>query len=172
MYLSDKSEKKDRPQGDAKGPFFEDFEIGQTLHHPNGRTITDVDNIWFTLLTCNTNQIHYNKNYAEKYYSDPPFNGRLVVNSMLLLSTILGLSVNETSKNGLMLGMKDWKVINPVFAGDTITAESSVLAKRESKSHPSMGIITVRTKGFKQGNVQIMEFERSFLVRKQEMKWG
>jgi len=73
-----------------KGPFFEDFKVGQTIKHPRGRTITDVDNIWFTLLTCNTNQIHFNKMYTKAYFSKPPFNGRLVVNSILVFAVVLG----------------------------------------------------------------------------------
>lgn len=171
MTLSGKSHEEQMPTSNEQGPFYEDFRVGALLRHTGGRTIMDADNIWFTLLTCNTNQIHYNKEYAEKYFSNPPFEGRLLVNSMFLLSTILGLSVNDTSKNGIMLGMKEWKVMEPTFAGDTITAESEVIAKRDSKSHPSMGIVTVRTRGFKQGTIQIMEFERSFMVRKSKHEW-
>ncbi|MDH2900820.1 MAG: MaoC family dehydratase [archaeon] len=158
-------------QREKDGPFYEDFKVGEVLRHSGGRTITDTDNIWFTLLTCNTNQIHYNKEYTEKYFANSPFDGRLVVNSLLVLSTVLGLSVNDTSKNGIMLGMREWKVTNPTFAGDTVHAESVVIAKRESKSHPSMGIVTVKTKGFKQKDTEVMEFERSFMVRKTNAEW-
>jgi len=70
-----------------------------------------------------------------------------------------------------MLGMTNWKVTHPTFAGDTIHARSEITGKRESVSHPSMGIVIVKTQGFKQGNIQIMEFERSFMVRKQDKKW-
>jgi itaconyl-CoA hydratase len=153
------------------GPFYEDFKIGDVLNHSGGRTITDADNIWFSLLTCNTNQIHINKEYAEENFSNAPFNGRLVVNSLLILSTVLGLSVNDTSKNGIMLGMANWKVLQPTFAGDTIHSSSEVISKRKSKSHPSMGIVTVKTRGFKQKDSLIMEFERSFMVRKRNEKW-
>lgn len=73
-------------QQDDHGPFYEDFRVGQEMRHIGGRTITDADNIWFTLLTCNTNQIHYNKEYTEKYFSNSPFDGRLVVNSLKLRS--------------------------------------------------------------------------------------
>jgi itaconyl-CoA hydratase len=156
---------------DLEGPFFEDFKMGAKLRHSGGRTITDTDNIWFSLLTCNTNQIHYNKEYAKNYFSDPPFNGQLVVNSLLTFSIVLGLSVNDTSKNGIMLGIKDWKATNPVFAGDTITSESDVIATRESKSHPTMGVVTVRSRGFKQGKIPVIEFERTFMVRRRDAKW-
>ena len=154
-----------------EGPFYEDFKEGATFHHSGGRTVTDTDNIWFSLLTCNPNPIHINQEYAKENFANPPFNGRLVVNSFFVLSTVIGLSVNDTSKNGIMLGLNNLKVTNPAFAGDTIYAESEIVGKRESESHSSMGIITVRTKGFKQGNVQVMEFERTFMVRKRNEKW-
>ena len=154
-----------------EGPFYEDFVVGQVLNHSDGRTITDTDNIWFTLLTCNSNQIHYNAEYTKENYSDPPFDGRLIVNSLFVMSIVIGLSVRDTSRSGIMLGMRNWKVTRPTFAGDTIHARTEITGKRESKSHPTMGIITVKTKGFKQDNVEIMEFERSFMIRKQNKKW-
>ncbi len=157
--------------GRDDGPSYEDFSIGEMLNHSGGRTITETDSIWFTLLTCNTNQIHLNKEYSEENFSNPPFDGRLVVNSLLVLSIVLGLSVSDTSKNGIMLGMTNWKVTRPTFAGDTIHAKSEITGKRESKSHPSMGIVTVKTRGFKQDGMPIMEFERSFMVRKRNQKW-
>jgi itaconyl-CoA hydratase len=154
-----------------EGPFYDDFKIGQALNHSGGRTITDTDNIWFTLLTCNSNQIHFNQEYVKQNFSDPPFEGRLVVNSLFVLSLVFGLSVGDTSKNGIMLGMTNWKVMHPTFAGDTIHSRSEVVEKRESKSHPTMGIVTVRTKGFNQNDALIMEFERAFMVRKSNQKW-
>ncbi len=160
--------------GDAsteEGPYYEDFSVGKMLQHYGGRTITDTDNIWFSLLTCNSNQIHTNQEYVKQNFSDPPFGGRLVVNSLLILSIVLGLSTQDTSKNGIMLGMADWKVVQPTFAGDTITSRSEVMAARESKSHPSMGIVTVKTRGYKQNESLVMEFERSFMVRKSHQKW-
>ena len=170
MPRSIKSRYENR-RGEDDGPFYEDFRVGDLLRHSGGRTITDTDNIWFTLLTCNTNQIHLNKEYVEEYFSGPPFHGKLVVNSFFILAIVLGLSVPDTSRNGIMLGMVNWKVMHPTFAGDTIHAASEVIARRESKSHPSMGIVTVKTTGFKQKNMAIMEFERSFMVRKQNQKW-
>ncbi|MCL5067219.1 MAG: MaoC family dehydratase [Thaumarchaeota archaeon] len=154
-----------------KGPFFEDFKVGQTIKHPRGRTITDVDNIWFTLLTCNTNQIHFNKMYTKVYFSKPPFNGRLVVNSILVFAVVLGLSVIDTSENGVMLGMTNWKVVEPTFASDTLTSQSTVTATRESKSHPEMGLVTVKTVGLKNGRNLVIEFERTFMVRKAGKQW-
>jgi itaconyl-CoA hydratase len=155
----------------SEGPFYEDLVEGQVLKHSQGRTITDTDNIWFTLLTCNANQIHFNRDYAEKNFSNPPFNGKLVVNSLLVLSIVVGLSVVDVSRTGIMLGITDWKITNPTFAGDTLYAESQILEKRESGSHPNMGIVTLRTKGFKQGGVQVMEFKRTVMIRKRGKPW-
>lgn len=156
---------------DDKGRFFEDFEAGQIFEHDLGRTVTDNDNIWFSLLTCNANQIHFNKDYALKYFSEPPFNGRLLVNAALTFSIIAGLSVADTSKNGIMLGLRDMKISNPVFDGDTLYAKSTVLSVRQSKSHPGMGIVVIKTEGYKQDNSNVIEFERTFLVRKRNKAW-
>ncbi|MDG6928713.1 MAG: MaoC family dehydratase [Nitrososphaerota archaeon] len=153
------------------GSFYEDFEVGRTRRHPQGRTLTDVDNIWFTLLTCNTNQIHFNSDYARRHFAKEPFDGRLVVNSFLTLATVVGLSVDETSRNGIMLAMKDMRVVHPVFAGDTIYAETTVLSKRESKSHRGMGIVEVRTAGLNQDGTKVLEFERTFMVRRRGGDW-
>ncbi len=155
----------------TEGRYFEDFKVGQVFKHSLGRTLTDNDNIWFTLLTCNTNPIHFNKDYAEKFFPGPPFNGRLVVNAALTFSIVAGLSVEDTSKHGVMLGLNNMKLTNPVFAGDTLYAKSEVMATRDSKSHPETGIITIKTTGYKQDNTIVIEFERTFLVRKSEKSW-
>lgn len=153
------------------GKYFEDFKKGQVMKHPLGRTITDADNIWFTLITCNSNPIHFNKDYAEKNFPGPPFNGRMTVNAVLTLAIVAGLGVGETSRHGIMLGLDKLKLTNPVFAGDTLYAESEVIETRESKTHEGMGIVTIRTRGLKQDTKQVIEFERSFLVRKRGQVW-
>lgn len=90
---------------------------------------------------------------------------------MLTFSIVLGLSVDDTSKNGIMLGVTDWKAVNPVFAGDTIHSESEVLEKRESRTHPNMGLVTILTRGFKQDGTPVIEFKRTFMVRKSQKEW-
>ncbi len=160
----------EKPNSDH-GRYFEDFKVGQRFQHAQGRTVTDTDNIWLTLLTCNTNPAHFNKDYCEKYYPGPPFNGRLLVNAALTFSIIAGLSVEDTSKYGMMLGLNNLKIPNPVFAGDTLYAQSEVLSARESKSHPEMGLVTIKTEGYKQDKTVIMEFERTFMVRKKGESW-
>jgi itaconyl-CoA hydratase len=154
------------------GPFYEDFVVGRKTRHPQGRSITDADNIWFSLLTCNSNQIHYNMDYAQKNFAAPPFNGKLVANSLLVFSIALGLSVEDTSKNGIMLGVTNLTIKNPTFAGDTIYSETEIIEKRESASHPTMGIVKVKTRGFNQRDTTVVEFERTFMVRKNGEKWA
>jgi acyl dehydratase len=153
------------------GPFFEDLRVGQKIVHKTGRTITDSDNIWFTLLTCNPNQIHFNRDYTEKNYSSPPFNGNLVVNSALTYSVVLGLTVADTSINGFMLGLQNMKMPNPVFAGDTLYAESEITSVRKSESHETMGIVSMRTKGVNQKRETVIEFERTFMIPLRGRTW-
>ncbi|ARM75533.1 MaoC family dehydratase [Acidianus manzaensis] len=155
----------------AEGPFFEDLKVGLKFKSKVGRTITDVDNIWFTLLTNNSNQIHFNKDYTEKYFKGEPFNGRLVVNGFLTLSIVAGLLVEETSQNGFMLGIDNVKFESPVFAGDTIYAEAEVIEARESKSRLGFGIVKIRTYGYNQRGEKIIEFDRVFMVRKKGSTW-
>ena len=144
------------------GRFFEDFEVGATYRHEPGRTLSEADNTWFTLLTMNQHPIHFDAEYASKTEF-----GRPLVVSTLTLAVLVGLSVADTSRNAVAnLGWKEIKLPKPVFAGDTLYAESTVLAKRESKSRPDQGIVTIRTLGRNQHREVVCEFERSFLVMK------
>jgi itaconyl-CoA hydratase len=144
------------------GRFFEDFEVGATYRHEPGRTLSEADNTWFTLLTMNTHPIHFDAEYAKRSEF-----GRPLVVSTLTLAVLVGLSVADTSRNAVAnLGWKEIKLPKPVFAGDTLYAESTVLAKRESKSRPDQGIVTIRTIGRNQHRDVVCEFERSFLVMK------
>jgi len=149
------------------GPFFEDFREGDVIKHAVGRTISETDNTWFTLLTCNTNQVHFNKDYAEKTFPEPPFYGRLLVDGMLTLAIVVGLSVEATSKNGIMLGLDDLKLPNPTFPGDTIYSESKVMTVRPSKSRPDAGIVEISTRGFKADGTTVVEFRRTIMVKRE-----
>ena len=145
------------------GRYYEDFEIGTVYEHRPGRTINDADNSWFTLLTMNTHPLHFDAEYA----SHSEF-GKPLVNSCLTLSMVAGMSVSDTSQKAIAnLGWTDIKMPHPVFVGDTLYAESEVLDKRESKSRPMQGIVTVRTTGTNQDDAVVMTYERSFLVPKQ-----
>jgi itaconyl-CoA hydratase len=154
----------DRPGGNPvrgwEGRFLEDFRVGDVYRHAHGRTITQTDNTWFTLLTNNTHDIHYNADYASRTEF-----GRPLVVSTLTLAIVTGLSVPDVSQNAVAnLGWENVRLTAPVFAGDTLYAESEVLEVRPSRSRPGQGIVRVRTKGLNQDGVVVMEFERSVLV--------
>jgi itaconyl-CoA hydratase len=152
-------------------PFFEDFKPGQKFKSRVGRTILDVDNVWFTLLTNNNNQIHFNQDYTSKFYPGEPFKGRLVVNGFLTLAVTAGLLVEYTSTSGFMLGLENVKFLNPVFSGDTIYAEAEVLEVRESRSREGFGIVKIRTWGVNQRGEKVVEFDRIFMIRKRNAVW-
>jgi itaconyl-CoA hydratase len=144
------------------GRHFEDFAVGDVYEHRPGRTISETDNVWFTLLTMNTHPLHFDHAYAAKSEFKQP-----LVNSCLTLSMVVGMSVSDVSQKAIgNLGWNDIKLTAPVFVGDTIYAESEVISKRESASRPGQGIVTVRTLGKKADGKQFMRFERTVLVPK------
>ena len=124
-----------------------------------GRTVLEADNVWFTLLTLNTNPIHFDASYAEKTEW-----GRPLVDSTFTLALVTGLSVVDVSERAVNLGWREVRLPAPVFAGDTIRAETEVLEKRESKSRPGQGVVTVRTRGLNQRDEIVIDFERTVLV--------
>jgi itaconyl-CoA hydratase len=147
-----------------RGRFYEDFTVGDVYRSWIGRTVTEADNTWFTALTMNTNQMHFNRVWAER----TEFRQPLVV-STFTLALVVGLSVRDTSENAVAnLGWSDIELPKPVFVGDTIWAESDVLAARESGSRPSCGIVTIKTRGVNQRAETVIEFTRSFLVFKRD----
>ena len=145
------------------GRYFEDFAVGDLYPHPIGRTVTQTDNIWFTLLTVNPNPIHFDAVYAAKTEF-----GRPLVDSTFTLALVTGLSVGDLSQNAINLGWDEVRLPHPVFDGDTLYARSEVLSVRESKSHPARGIVQVRTTGFNQTGVVVIEFRRTIMVYKRD----
>jgi itaconyl-CoA hydratase len=144
------------------GRYFEDYAVGDVYRHPFGRTINEADNTWFTLLTLNTNQNHFNADFAAR----APY-GRMIVNSGFTVALVLGLSVVDMSQNALLnLGWTDIKLTHPLFVGDTVYAESIVTETRESKSRPYAGIITMRTRGLNQDGEEIVSWVRSVMIYK------
>jgi itaconyl-CoA hydratase len=142
------------------GRWFEDFAVGDVFRSRLGRTITEVDNTWFTALTHNTNQVHFNRVFAEGTRF-----GRPLVNSCLTLALVTGLSVPDTSENGTAnLSWTDIRLPAPVFAGDTLWAESEVTDVRESRSNPDVGIVSIRTRGINQRGETVVEFRRTFMA--------
>jgi itaconyl-CoA hydratase len=141
------------------GRVFEDFEPGDVLEHQLGRTVTQTDNIWFTLLTVNNNPIHFDAAYASRTEFKRP-----LVDSTFTLALVTGLSVSDVSLNAINLGWDEVRLPAPVFEGDTLYAQSEVLETRTSKSRPTMGIVKLRTTGFNQDGVTVIEFLRTIMI--------
>lgn len=146
------------------GRYFEDFEVGDVYRHPLGRTLTAADNTWFTLLTMNTNQMHFNDHYASRSSF-----GRQLVNSGLTVAIVLGQSVTDISQNAIAnLGWEEINLSHPVFVGDTLYAESVVLELRGSKSRPYAGIVKCHTRGLNQDGDVCISWNRSVLVYRRD----
>jgi acyl dehydratase len=144
------------------GRFLEDFAVGEVYRHPLGRTISEADNTWFTLLTMNTHQSHFNAHYAE----GTPF-GRVLVNSGLTIALVLGQTVADVSQNAVAnLEMTDVRLTHPVFVGDTLYAESICTAVRDSRSRPEVGIVSTYTRALNQDGVECLAFRRSVMVNR------
>lgn len=138
---------------------YEELEVGAVYRSRFGRTVLEADNVWFTLLTLNTNPIHFDAQYAATTEWEKP-----LVDSTFTLALVTGLSVVDVSERAVNLGWREVTLPAPVFAGDTIRAETEILAKRESRSRPGSGVVTVRTRGLNQRDVVVIEFERTVLV--------
>jgi itaconyl-CoA hydratase len=138
---------------------YEELEVGAVYRSRHGRTVLDADNVWFTLLTMNTNPIHFDAEYAARTEWERP-----LVDSTFTLALVTGLSVEDVSERGVNLGWREVRLPAPVFAGDTIRAETEVLEKHESRSRPDFGIVVVRTRGLNQRDEVVIEFERSIML--------
>ena len=141
---------------------FEDFVVGDVYRSAFGRTVTETDNLLFTVLAMNTNELHFNEEAARATEWGKP-----LVNSTFTLALVLGLSVADTTQSGgVNLGWTEIRLPKPVFVGDTIRSETEVTAVRESASRPGQGIVSVRTRGHNQRGEVVCEFDRSFLIPK------
>lgn len=144
------------------GRFYEDFNVGDIYEHRPGRTITEADNTWFTLLTMNTHPMHFDAEYAK--HSEF---GKCIICSPLTVAIMVGMSVTDVSQKAIAnMGWTDIRMTHPLFAGDTLVSESEVLGKRESKSRPNAGLVTVKTTGFNQDKVLVCDFSRTILIPK------
>jgi len=152
----------ERRYRETSGLYWEDFQPGDVFEHRPGRTVLETDNLWFTLLTMNTQQVHFDAAYAAETEWK-----KMLVNSTLTLALITGMSVRTVSAKVVAnLGWDKVKATHPVFAGDTLYAESKVLSKRESKSRPTQGIVTGETRGINQNGAEVMSFERTMLIHR------
>ncbi|MDE0992155.1 MAG: MaoC family dehydratase [Rhodospirillales bacterium] len=147
---------------ESYGRYLEDFKVGDVYEHRPGRTISETDNSWFTLLTMNQHPLHFDVEYAAKSEFAKP-----LVNSCLTLSIVAGMSVSDVSQKTIAnLGWDTVRMPAPVFNGDTLYAESEVLGIRESKSRPTQGIVSIKTIGKNQKGVEVISFERTMLIPK------
>lgn len=147
---------------ETSGLYWEDFTEGDVFEHRPGRTVLDTDNVYFTLLTLNVQQVHFDAAYAAHTEWK-----RMLVDSTFTLALLTGMSVRTVSAKVVAnLGWDKVRATHPVFAGDTLYAESTVLSKRESKSRPTQGIVTVSTRGLNQDGHEVMSFERTMLVHR------
>ena len=147
-----------------RGRFYEDFQVGDVYRCRFGRTVTETDNQLFTHLTMNTNPLHFDAVYTSKTRW-----GKILVNSTFTLALIVGMSVPDVSENAVAnLGWDDVRLPNPVFIGDTLYCETEVLAKRESKSHPNAGIVTIRSRGVNQDGKVVIDFERNIMIYRRD----
>lgn len=144
-----------------QGRVFEDFEVGDVYPHALGRTVTQADNITFTLMTLNPNPIHF-----DAHYSAQTEWGKPLVDSTFTLALVTGLTVADVSQNAVNLGWDEVRLPAPVFEGDTIYAQSEVLETRESRSRPHQGIVKLRTIGYNQDGVVVISFTRTIMVYK------
>jgi itaconyl-CoA hydratase len=136
-----------------------ELEVGAVYRSRHGRTVLEADNVWFTLLTMNTNPIHFDAEYAATTEW-----GRPLVDSTFTLALVTGLSVEDVSERGINLGWDEVRLLKPVFAGDTIRSETEVLSKRMSQSRPRSGIVRVRTRGLNQREEIVISFERAIML--------
>jgi itaconyl-CoA hydratase len=138
---------------------YDELQVGAIHRSRFGRTVLEADNVWFTLLTLNTNPIHFDAEYAATTEWKRP-----LVDSTFTLALVTGLSVTDVSEHAVNLGWREVRLTAPVFAGDTIRAETEVLAKRESASRTGQGIVTVRTRGLNQRDEVVIDFERTIMM--------
>jgi len=145
-----------------KGHRYEDFDIGRRFEHHWGRTINHGDNSLFTSVTLHFNPLYTNAEFA-RAHGHPD----VVVNPMLVFTTVFGLSVEDLSEGGgAFLGVEELTFGPAVYPGDTLTARSTVLDKRPSSSNAGMGIVTWHTEGTNQKGVRVIDFKRTNLVNK------
>jgi itaconyl-CoA hydratase len=148
------------------GKYYEDLEVGQRIQHPRGRTITEMDNVLFSALTMNTQPLHLDEEFSKQTQF-----GQRIVHGLFTAALVVGISVPDLTEGTIVANLGYDKMMHPapVFHGDTISAETEVLEKRESTSKPDRGIVRLRQIGRKQDGTIVVELERTvmFLKRKE-----
>ena len=146
---------------EQRGLWLDEMEVGTVYKHAPGRTITEADNTWFTAVTMNTQALHLDAAFAET----EPFGQRLV-NSMFTLATLIGLSVSQLTQGTIVgnLGFSEVSFPAPLFHGDTLYAETTILDKRASKSRPGQGIVTLEHRGYNQNGQLVAKAVRQTMM--------
>lgn len=149
------------------GKYYEDLEPGQRIEHQLGRTITEMDNTMFCSLTMNTQPLHLNADFA----GTTQF-GRRIVNGIFTMGLVVGITVPELTEGTIVANLSYEEVVhpNPVFHGDTIYVETEVVSKRESRSKPHLGIVTLKHVGRNQDGDIVIELTRAALFKKRSGK--
>jgi acyl dehydratase len=145
------------------GLYYEELPVGKRIKHELGRTVTEADNTFFSMLTMNLQPLHTNADFASKTEFGQP-----LVNGLFTMSLVVGISVNDITTGTIIanLGYENVKHPHPVFHGDTIYVETEVIAARESKSRPDTGIVTMKHLGRNQHGAIVVEVTRSALFLK------
>lgn len=145
------------------GKYYDDLEVGMRLRHSNGRTVTEMDNVMFSMLTMNTQPLHCNEDFAGKTQF-----GQRIVNGIFTLGLITGLTVPELTEGTIVANLGYERVVhpNPLFHGDTVYAETEVMAMRESRSRLDVGIVHLKHWGKKPDGTVVVEFERTVMFLK------
>ncbi len=145
------------------GKYYNDLSVGQKIKHTNGRTVTEMDNIMFSMLTMNTQPLHSNEDFASKTQF-----GQRIVNGIFTLGLVTGLTVSELTEGTIVANLGYERVLhpNPLFHGETVYAETEVLEMRESKSKPNVGIVRLKHWGKKPDGTIVVEFERTVMFIK------
>lgn len=145
------------------GKFYEDLEVGAVFRHTTGRTVTEMDNTLFSALTHNPQPLHINADFAARTEF-----GQRIVNGLFTLGLVVGLSVSELTEGTIVANLGYDKIVhpNPLFHGDTVYAETTVLDKRPSSSRPNCGIVRLKQVGRKQDGTVVVELERTVMFLK------
>jgi len=145
------------------GKFYEDLQVGQRIKHANGRTVTEMDNVLFSMLTMNSQPLHSNEDFASRSEF-----GQRIVNGVFILGLVVGLSVPELTEGTIVATLGYDRVVspNPTFHGDTVYAETEVLEMRETRSRPDAGIVRLKHWGRKPDGTIVLEAERTVMFLK------
>lgn len=150
-----------------RGRYFDELEVGERIQHDIGRTVTEMDNMLFNALTLNMQPLHINEDFAAKTEF-----GRRIVNGIFTLGLVVGITVNDLTTGTIIANLNYENVTHPhpVFHGDTLYVQTEILSKRESKSRPNAGLVTMKHVGRNQDGIVCIEVTRTALFLKRPVQ--